>query len=248
MTSPILYCGDTSLDGAASYLAGLMSARGWEFEYVPSDRPLAAGQVAGRRLVILSDYPAANLSANGQQQLIDEVAAGCGLLMIGGWESFHGVGGDWDQTPIASVLPVEMQPTDDRLNCDHPVLVRHVAGDSPVSGLPWAERPPVIGGFNRFQPRDGAAVVLEADRLRMSHTDGRWHAELIETHPLLVFGQHDAGRTAAIATDVAPHWVGGFVDWGDQRVTGQARGGEAIEVGDLYADFWRRLLSHLQAS
>src|SRR5690606_28426986 len=123
-----------------------------------------------------------------------------------GWESFRGVGGDWDQSALATVLPVEIQSTDDRLNCDHPVLVRHVAGDSPVSSLPWAERPPVIGGFNRFQSRGGASVILEADRLSMSHTDGRWHCELVETHPLLVLGQHKAGRTAAIATAVAPHW------------------------------------------
>src|SRR5690606_1793338 len=130
-------CGDTSLDGAAAYLAGLMSAWGWAFDYVPSDRPLAAGQAAGRKLIILSDYPAANLGADSQERLIEEVGGGCGLLMIGGWESFHGVGGDWDQSALASVLPVVMQSSDDRLNCDHPVLVRHMAGDSPVSGLPW---------------------------------------------------------------------------------------------------------------
>jgi uncharacterized membrane protein len=246
MTSPILYCGDTSLDGAAAYLAGLMSAWGWAFDYVPSDLRLAVEDVADRRLVILSDYPATKLSADAQQRLVEEVAGGCGLLMIGGWESFHGVGGDWDLSALATVLPVEIQSTDDRLNCDHPVLVRHVAGDSPVSRLPWADRPPVIGGFNRFEPRDGASVVLEADRLSMSYADGRWHCALIETHPLLVLGRHEAGRTAAIATDVAPHWVGGFVDWGEGRVTGQASGGEAIEVGDLYAEFWRLLLTHLQ--
>lgn len=247
MSSPILYCGDTSLGGAAAYLAGLMSAWGWDFEYVPSDRPLQSVHIRGRKLVILSDYPAANVSDSSQQGLIEEVSAGCGLLMIGGWESFHGAGGDWDQSTLASILPVAMQSTDDRLNCDHPVLVRHVAGESPVSGLPWSERPPVIGGFNCFEPRAGASVILEADRLSMSHTDGRWHGDLVETHPLLVLGRHEAGRTAAIATDVAPHWVGGFVDWGAGRVTGQAPGGEAIEVGDLYAEFWRRLLTYLQA-
>src|SRR5690606_22572502 len=113
-------------------------------------------------------YPAANASDSVQQGLIEEVSAGCGLLMIGGWESFHGAGGGWDQSALASILPVTMQSTDDRLNCDHPVLVRHVGEDSPVSGLPWSQRPPVVGGFNRFQPRSDATVVLEADRLAMS--------------------------------------------------------------------------------
>ena len=74
----------------------------------------------------------------------------------------------------------------------------------------------------------------------------RWQAEVVETHPLLVVGQHGQGRTAAIATDVAPHWVGGLVDWGDDRVTGQGDGADDVEVGDLYAQFWRQLLSFVK--
>ncbi len=68
---------------------------------------------------------------------------------------------------------------------------------------------------------------------------------MIESHPLLVIGDDAAVRTAAVATDVAPHWVGGFVDWGDGRVRAKAPGAEAIEVGDLYARFWQRLISWL---
>lgn len=248
MTSPILYCGDTSLESAAAYLAGLMSSWGWDFDYLPSDEPAADKSLHGRRLIILSDYPSGNLSAEGQQRLIDLVTGGCGLLMIGGWESFHGAGGDWDQTAIAAILPVLMQSSDDRVNCDHPAVVRHVAAQSPVSDLPWAQRPPVIGGFNRFHPRDEAILVLEVDRLSLSTGEGRWNCELMETHPLLVIGRHGQGRTAALATDVAPHWVGGFVDWGDGRVTGQAEGAESVEVGDLYAAFWKKLLAHLMHS
>jgi hypothetical protein len=44
-----------------------------------------------------------------------------------------------------------------------------------------------------------------------------------------------------LATDVAPHWVGGFVDWGDQRVA-QAVANDGIEVGNWYARFFRNLL------
>ena len=50
------------------------------------------------------------------------------------------------------------------------------------------------------------------------------------------------GRTAALATDVAPHWVGGLVDWGSRRVTAQAPRGEMIEVGQHYATFLTRLV------
>ena len=45
-----------------------------------------------------------------------------------------------------------------------------------------------------------------------------------------------------VRRDVAPHWVGGFVDWGLPRVTAEAKGGNAIEVGHDYAKFWKQLL------
>jgi hypothetical protein len=59
--------------------------------------------------------------------------------------------------------------------------------------------------------------------------------------PLLVVGEYGRGRTAALATDVAPHWVGGLVDWGDQRVVQQVGAG-FIDVGNWYARFFRNLL------
>ena len=62
-----------------------------------------------------------------------------------------------------------------------------------------------------------------------------------EESPLLVIGQHGRGRVAALATDVAPHWVGGFVDWGDRRIT-QDVGDGFVEIGNWYAAFFRNLL------
>jgi hypothetical protein len=58
----------------------------------------------------------------------------------------------------------------------------------------------------------------------------------------LIVGRYGAGRTAALATDVAPHWVGGFVDWGDRRIA-QAVGGGMIEVGNWYARFFHNLVA-----
>lgn len=248
MPAPILYCGDTTLETAAAYLGGLLSRGGFEFDYCPSHERTAAGSIQGRRLVILSDYPSAQLSRDAQTTLVSAVNNGTSLLMIGGWESFHGLGGDWDSTAMAAILPVVMQTTDDRLNCDHPALIRQVGNHAVVDGLPWTERAPYVGGFNRFEVKPGSKVVLEADRVRPSFENGIWRITLVETHPLLVLGQHGNGFTAAIATDVAPHWVGGFVDWGDGRVTGQAPGAGAIEVGDLYAQFWTQLVSWLVGS
>ena len=62
-----------------------------------------------------------------------------------------------------------------------------------------------------------------------------------EESPLLIVGQHGRGRVATLATDVAPHWVGGLVDWGDRRVTQEVAGG-FVEIGNWYAQFFRNLL------
>ncbi len=50
------------------------------------------------------------------------------------------------------------------------------------------------------------------------------------------------GRAAALATDVAPHWVGGFVDWGDDRVVQEVAGG-LMEFGNWYGQFFRNLVA-----
>jgi hypothetical protein len=47
-----------------------------------------------------------------------------------------------------------------------------------------------------------------------------------------------------MATDLAPHWVGGLVDWGDDpRVAAQDQGSWQIEVGNFYAQFVANLLA-----
>lgn len=246
MTS-ILYCGDTSLDTAASYLVGMMSSWGWEFDYIPSTECVKPDQLTGRDLVILSDYPADQMSDDAQATLLSSVRADTGLLMIGGWESFHGLGGNWDRTRIAEALPVVMRSDDDRINCDQSAVVRSVHHHPAIDGLPWRDRPPCIGGLNRFETKPDATELLSADRLKLTIDQaGAIHLDVAETLPLLVVGTYDKGHTAALATDVAPHWVGGWVDWGEGRVEGKAPGAEPIEVGDLYAQFWKQLLSYLR--
>lgn len=280
----ILYCGDTCLNGAASYLCGLMSRWGWNYEYVPSDVPLSVEQVAGPHgLFIFSDYPAAQIDRAAQELIAEKVRLGAGVLMIGGWESFHGLGGNWDGTPIGDVLPVSISPTDDRVNFDQPTLLRAISSSTALhpilQGLPWNERPPTIGGLNRFTPKPGAEPLLAglSFKAKLAETPGWIQAteEFVENwllppkvketlisatpfrnpsqgdmifdlqaiHPVLVIGTAGHGRAAAFASDIAPHWVGGLVDWGESRVTAQAPNGPAVEVGFSYAQFWRQLLT-----
>jgi uncharacterized membrane protein len=179
-----------------------------------------------------------------QQKILDKVSEGAGLVMIGGWESFHGLGGDWDGTPFGEALPVDIASEDDRINSDKPVIVDAIQPAHPIlAGLPWAERPPVIGGFNRVSASLTADVLLEAVTHRVSRTPGGFELHEEDRDPLLVTGVLGSGRTLALMTDVAPHWVGPLVDWGDDRVQAQADGGGAVEVGSLYAQFLFQLLS-----
>ncbi|MFQ5731480.1 MAG: glutamine amidotransferase [Planctomycetaceae bacterium] len=245
--SDVLYLGDTHLRGAAAYLAGLMHSWGWSFDYVPGETSANASLFENDRpLYVLSDYPAAHLTVDVQQRIVDDVSAGAGLLMIGGWDSFHGSGGNWDGTPVGEALPVAIASADDRVNCDHPLVVAKTAEHPAVDGLPWDERPPLIGGFNRVAPRRGATLLLEA-RHFSAHRDGdEFSFEPAGSDPLLIVGERGRGKTAALATDVAPHWVGPLVDWGDARVITGAPEADEVEVGDLYAKFLRQLLTWLR--
>jgi len=264
MERRVLYAGDTSLATAAGYLAGLLTRAGIAFDYVPSDEPIAAERLrAGHALYIVSDYPVNGWAAGAMEAVVERVHGGAGLLMIGGWESFHGARGQYPDTPLAEALPVEMARTDDRVNCPQPCVVEP-AGEHPITAdLPW-DRPPCIGGYNRFTPRRKATVVLRARHVEVtSHghpargevppTRASGMGEAVVPRPaytfapgdaasLLVLGRHGAGRTAALATDVAPHWVGGLVDWGDARVRARANGADAIEVGSHYAALLTRIV------
>jgi hypothetical protein len=242
----VLYLGDTALSGAAAYLAGLMTAFGIGYDYVPSDGDLSSEMASERRkLFIISDYPASRMLPPVQEIILKQVHdQAAGLLMIGGWESFHGHGGNWNGTPIADALPVEISSEDDRINCDQPALVIESESHEITAGLPWADRPPTIGGFNRVISKPGSATILLVQRLQAVFHEGRFEFMPREQDPLLVLGSHGFGFTAALMTDLAPHWVGGFVDWGDaERVTAHAPGSWPIEVGNLYSQFIANLLT-----
>jgi uncharacterized membrane protein len=253
VANPILYCGDTDQNGAAAYLSGVMASLGLEFDYVPSHVPMSADRLdSARHLLILSDYPSALFDDGCQCKAVELIEQGCALLMIGGWESFHGFGGNWDGTPIGNALPVEIQSTDDRINFPQSAFLLPSCNHEITSNLPWHQCPPAIGGMNRVRVKPSATVLLHAHSFIVSnrshqgqYNSGDWSFAPKETFPALAVGQAGAGRTAAFLTDVAPHWVGGFVDWGHGRVAAQARNSGAIEVGQLYALFWRQLLQWL---
>lgn len=250
MTGRILYCGDTELSGAASYLAGLITSWGWDFDYVPSAQLLTAKDLdIPRPLIILSDYPSTQFPLNCQQLALSLIERGCGLLMIGGWESYYGFGGNWHQAALSAALPVEIQSADDRINFEQSAWLLPTMDHPITNGLPWQSNPPAIGGMNRVNPKPNSTVVIKAHRYSVvadscstAHNSPGLEFTLRESFPALVVGQQGQGRTASFLSDVAPHWVGGLVDWGLPRVTAQAEAGFAIEVGHHYSRFWKQLL------
>lgn len=256
MKNRILYAGDSDLGGAAAYLAGVLTHAGLLFDHVGSEAPLGPLlERAEPALYILSDYPAGNLTDTDFRRIVRDVESGSGLLMIGGWESFHGAAGEYHDSPLANVLPVRMQASDDRVNAPQPCLLEKRIGHPILDGLPLAH-PPGIGGYNLVRAGAGAQVLLSArhfaveagapggskDPTREEGLDTEYAFTPGERAPLLVVGNHGHGRTAAFTSDVAPHWVGGLVDWGLERIRAQAPGAEEIEVGSHYVEFFTRLV------
>jgi uncharacterized membrane protein len=137
-----------------------------------------------------------------------------------------------------------MQTEDDRRNVSQPLMGWRCRSHPILDGLPW-NAPPFIGGFNRFEPKPDAEVLLEAVRFDIQLNDTPVFTES-ERFPLLVVGQYGKGHVAALATDVAPHWVGGWVDWGTERITQSTVGSEFIAVGADYARFFAQLVEWLR--
>jgi len=243
METQILYAGDTSLTTAASYLAGVMKNFGLKFDYIPSGVRMPEHLLqTPRRLYILSDYSASDIPEFCTQTILHNVRAGAGLLMLGGWESYHGKGGDYHKSPLADALPVHISQMDDRVNSAQPCLVQKLADHPILEHLPF-ENPPGIGGYNRIEPKQNTVTILGARHFQVDFDGSVFRFTQGELAPLLVLGRYGKGRTAALATDAAPHWVGGMVDWGNTRTISRAPQAEGIEVGNWYAQFFHQLIN-----
>jgi len=199
----------------ADRLRAVLAAAGIEVDYlpghlVPAQFPATAAELAAYGAVILSDIGANSLllapqvferSASMPNRLAaveQYVRDGGGLLMIGGYLSFAGIEGKarYHGTPVETVLPVTISVHDDR--AERPEGVRpQVSRDAhPVlDGVPadW----PVLLGYNKLTAKPAAEVLARCD-----------------DDPLLAVGTHGAGRSAAFASDCAPHWCPpAFMDW-----------------------------------
>jgi hypothetical protein len=246
MKTRILYAGDTHLHGAAAYLAGVLTHAGLPFDYVSSDAPLRPSlEKAEPRLYIISDYPVKNLTDADFQRIVGDVERGGGLLMIGGWESYVGLGGDYHKTVLAEMLPLRMGESDDRVNSFSPCVIRAESEHPIVKELPFNSTPAAINGYNRLQLHQDAELILSLIRYSASWEGTNCTFKEQSVDPLLAVCSVGAGRVASYAGDVAPHWAGGFVDWGDRRHTLQAKDAGEVEVGNWYMQFFGNIINWL---
>jgi uncharacterized membrane protein len=202
------------VEGADRLRAALTGA-GIDVDYLPGHLtprqfPGSAGELAGYGAVILSDIGANSLllspdtferSAIAPDRLgaIERyVHGGGGLLMIGGYLSFAGIEGKarYHDTPVEAALPVLISEADDRNEAPHGVRpTAGLPGHPVLAGVPgdW----PLLLGYNRLTAKPAADVLVSCG-----------------PDPLLVVGSHGDGRSAAFASDCAPHWCPPpFMDW-----------------------------------
>ena len=239
----MLYFGDDDVTRAAAYLCGIMTYYGIPFTRIDSTQspPDALLQKPCDAFVI-SDYPCERFQPGQLEMICDAVKNGSGLVMFGGWESYHGRLGEYHETVLADVLPVTMLNEDDRRNFSQGVILSPVQSHPILDYLLW-ETPPFVGGLNEFTAKPDAEVLLNGIPLSIRANNGRFDFDCdAKNYPMLVVGEYGKGRTAALATDVAPHWVGGFVDWGKSRITQELPDGGFVEIGADYAIFFAQLL------
>ena len=140
-----------------------------------------------------------------------------------------------------------MKNRDDRVNFSGPCLILKERDHEIIDSLPFDANIPVIGGLNALRARKGATLLLSAVEFEAGRSDATVEFKARRRYPLLVVGGCQRGRTAAFASDSAPHWVGPFIDWGNRRIKAQAEGAEMIEVGSGYAEFFKNLIEWLCA-
>jgi len=211
-------------EGVGALRDALLGA-GHDVTFMPNhvaavDFPYTVGELDGWDVVLLSDIgsntllvPPATFARfearpNRLAALRDWVRRGGGLAMIGGYLSFQGIEGkaNYRGTPVAEVLPVEIDAGDDRVESPEDAEPSLTGAQDPiVDGLP--ERWPQILGYQGAVARPWGDVLAR-----------------VGPDPLVVAGAVADGRTLAYMTDIGPHWAPpAAVEWeGYRRLWDQA--------------------------
>lgn len=172
--------------------------------------PQSTETLAEYDVVIISDlsrgtlephfHPDAIPGPNLLRLVREFVENGGGLVYCGGWMTFQGYQGvgNWQGTPVAETLPVEIQPVyDDRVERPEGAEVSVVDRTHPITEAVGDGSFPVIYGYNRTAGvREGAEMLAE-----------------VNGDPLLAAAEHGDGRVVAYTSDPGIQWGLGLVDW-----------------------------------
>lgn len=198
------------------YIKAAFEKGGYEFTFLPNhlateEFPFTLEELKRYDLIILSDIGAntlllpgatfnrSELMPNRCNLIRDYVLDGGALLMVGGYLTFSGVDakGKWQDTAVQEILPVQILPTDDRME--------HCEGVRPVT----VEAHEIFNGIEKEWPR-----ILGYNRTILKP-----ESELLATvcgDPFIVLGEYGEGRSAVFTTDCAPHWAPPeFCEWKD---------------------------------
>lgn len=142
---------------------------------------------------MIGDLGAEALGTEQLRGLADAVAAGAGLVTLGGNEAYSRA---YAGSPLDDVLPVQLpakaNPISDSVEVElarnHPIT--DLGGDDPSQV--WKSLPPLLGANRLSDPKVAPGVMV----LLQTPAD----------EPLLVVGQYGRGRTAALAFDSTWRW------------------------------------------
>lgn len=201
-------------EGGSRFIQALEKA-GFEVCYMPChiaakkfpDTQEALSEYAA---VILSDIGAntlllrdetfikSEIMPNRLNEIKQYVEQGGAFAMMGGYLSFSGIDAkaQYKDTAIEEILPVNLLATDDRVEIPEGTKVAFTMEHEVTRGI--GNNIPLLLGYNKLLEKAGAEILLESDKKDI----------------LLAVQNYGKGRTAAFASDIAPHWAPqAFLDW-----------------------------------
>jgi uncharacterized membrane protein len=178
--------------------------------YIGNNFPRTMEEISVYDVVLLSDvgtdtllvYPdrfKIPMGPNRLHLIAEYVKNGGGFAAVGGWMSFGGQMGQakYHNTILEDVLGIDASPYDDRVEVPEGFVFSSVKkGHALTDGMEWEKAPLLFLGYNRFSARQEADVLAEYDG-----------------DPMIVVNKYGKGRALSFASDLAPHWGGGFVKW-----------------------------------
>lgn len=205
----------TEYEEGAGYFLSCLDDAGFDVTYIRGHEitlrfPRTAQEIDEYDVVIISDigsnsfllpdetFLRSEKSPNRLGLVADYVRRGGGLLMVGGYLSFTGIDGKgrFGMSPLAEPLPVTMLTYDDRVEMSEGAQVEVCDPSHPALGGTPTKWPHLLG-YNKLIAKPDATVVAR-----------------VGDDPMLVVGSYGEGRTAAFASDLAPHWAPQeFLDW-----------------------------------